>query len=134
MWDLNIFLSADTTQDINHIQIYYAIYVIDASALVNPQVPGTVIQDTSNPAIIPPVALPSNVIQVGGFSNYDTVTNVTPIILEYTNSLYIPYTNIGMYMAPYLQIQIYVYNSNTKTLHGSIYYQSSSSYTHLHTS
>jgi hypothetical protein len=124
LWDLNIFLSADTTQDKDHIQVYYAVYVIDASAMVHPQVPGTVIQDTSNPAIIPPIALPSNVIQVGGFSNYDTVTNYLPSVLEYSSSLYIPYTNIGMYMSPYLQIQIYVYNSNTKTLNGSIYYQS----------
>jgi hypothetical protein len=109
------------------------VYIIDASASVNPQVPGTVIQDTTNSATIPPVALPANVVKIGTISNQVTVnsTNIT----EYTASLYVPYTNLSTFIRPYLQIQIYAYNNhNTRTIHGRVYYQSSASYTHLHTS
>jgi hypothetical protein len=132
LWDLNVFLSADTEQDTQHIDIYCSVYIIDASASVNPQVPGTVIQDTSNPATIPPVALPANVVKLGTISNHATVTSTS--VMEYTTSIYIPYTNISTFIQPYLQIQIYAYNNNTKIINGRVYYQSAASYTHLHTS
>jgi hypothetical protein len=54
--------------------------------------------------------------------------------MEYNTSVYVPYTNLSIYAIPYLQIQIYAYNSGTTTANGRIYYQNSSTYSHIHSS
>jgi hypothetical protein len=81
MWDLNFFAEARDANDIGHLAVYYSVYIIDASALLHPQVPGTTIVDTVNAATIPPVNLPSNVVQVGGAST-NAIINLDTIITE----------------------------------------------------
>jgi len=133
LWELNFFANARDSNDIDHLDVYFSAYIIDASAVLHPQVPGTTIVDTVNAATIPPVNLPSNVTQVGGISSLSTLFTTT--ITEYTTSLYVPYTSLGPYIQPYLQVQMYVFNNNAGTAHqGYIYFQSSATYSHLHTS
>jgi hypothetical protein len=131
LWDLNVFAVATANNDLGHLEITFSAYIIDASAVSHPQVPGTTIVDTVNAATIPPVNLPVNVTKIGNSSTVATINST--IISEYTSSLYIPYTSISTYIAPYLQIQIYIHNNNANTRNGTIYYQSSATYSHLHT-
>jgi hypothetical protein len=54
--------------------------------------------------------------------------------MEYNTSVFVPYTNLSTYTLPYLQIQIYAFNSGSTPVNGRVYYQNSSTYSHIHTS
>jgi hypothetical protein len=133
LWDLNLFVSASSINDLQNIKIYTVVYVVDAGSVVaNPQTPGNVIVDVSNSAIVPPVQLPLNVFQISGFSSQVSINSTS--IMEYNTSVFVPYTNLSTYTLPYLQIQIYAFNSGSTPVNGQVYYQSSSTYSHVHTS
>ena len=126
-WDLNIFGNAVSNSDVGHLQITYCLYIITGSS---PQISGTEIIDTISPTTKPPVNLPSNVTQINHTSSLETLSSIS--IQQYTCSLIVPYLAINP--TSYFQIQIYCTNNSSGTKSGILYYQSSSTYSNLHSS
>jgi hypothetical protein len=135
IWDVNVFANVPASSDINHIFLYYAVYIINTD-VSGGQIAGTQILDTVNIATIPPVNLPSNVVQIGGTSQFSTRHQIIATLLEdYTLSMVIPYTDLTLYgSSPSIQIQLYAYNNNSSTRSANIYFQSNATYSHVHTS
>ncbi len=135
IWDVNVFANVPASSDINHVFLYYAVYIINTD-VSGGQIPGTQILDTVNAATIPPVNLPSNVVQVGGTSQFSTRHQIIDTMLEdYTLSMLIPYTDLTLYgNSPSIQIQLYAYNNNSSVRSANIYFQSNATYSHVHTS
>jgi hypothetical protein len=109
IWDMNIFAKAPTAADADHISLKYHLYGI----IVNGG--GTITSKTE--------------IGAGSSSQFVTGNNTINV---YTLSLLVPYTDISTYDALYV---IVTATNNVATNHDTvIYFESSGTYSHIHTS
>jgi len=109
IWDMNIFARSPTAADADHISLKYHLYGITVDGV------GTITIGS----------------EIGSGSSSQFVTGNNTINV-YTLSLLVPYTNISAYDALYV---IVTATNNVATNHDTvIYFESSATYSHIHTS